>query len=173
MRISHQIQQFEFQHLYYLKIDEVELLFKELGLSELGLSLVGVSKKILRVLLNRLGHQEARSLIERIKRFNAEEGWLKRDAKYSVLEVGMENKGADIFLKELGMVALSKAFVMSDSFLFETLKQKLSPSDASLFRRYFEGQLSRFEPEKTAQRKNFVLNHIQNHIPQYFRKEAA
>jgi len=160
MRISHQVETFEFQHLYYLKMEELESLFRELGLSEFALSLEGSSRKILKVLLNRFGIRDAKDVLNKIKRFSGQEKWLFRDAKYSILELGSGERGAEPFLKELGLQVLAKAISPSDSFFFEALKQKLSPDSAYLFKRYMDEQLLSFDPVKAAKRKAWVLEHL-------------
>ncbi|OGQ05555.1 MAG: hypothetical protein A3F82_02655 [Deltaproteobacteria bacterium RIFCSPLOWO2_12_FULL_44_12] len=160
MRISRQRESFGFHQLYCLKIEELELLFRELGLSELALSMVGSGRKILQMVLNRFGIQDAKEILHRIKRFSPQARWLLKDAKYSVLELNSDEKGVEHFLKELGLEALAKAMSPADSFFFEALKQKLSPENAYLFKRCMDEQALGFSPEKGTKRKEWVVEHV-------------
>ncbi|MBI5299791.1 MAG: hypothetical protein HY877_05815 [Deltaproteobacteria bacterium] len=160
LKMSHQIQTFEFGHLYYLKIEELTLLFRELGLNELALSLVGGTKTILKAILNRFGLREAKEILSRVKVFDSEDKWLLNDAKYSILELGGEELGIESFLRELGLKALAKAFSRFDTFLFEALRQKLSPDNAHLLKRYLEEYRGPLSSEKITKRRTLVLSSL-------------
>lgn len=160
MHISHQMEQMEFDHLYYLKMEELDCLFYELGLSELSLSLVGSPRQMIKVILNRFCIRDAKAILNKLKQHHGEEKWLLKDAKYSILELGAEEIGAERFLRELGLLALAKAFESSDLHIYELLKQKLSPESAYLFKRYLDEQVLRFKPQWAARRKGWVMEHV-------------
>ena len=168
---------FSFEQLFFLKVEEIELLLRELGLSELALALIGTSKKVLKPVLNRFTINEAKDLVARMKDFESESPWFFLDARYSILELGNEELGIDRFLTEIGVVALAKAFTMSEETTFELFKQKMSPERAYLLKRYIEECGSENDVEKTERRKNWVLKHVerlkeQNKI-EWTKREAA
>lgn len=163
MRISHQIEHFEFTHLYYLKIEELERLMDQLGLSELGLALVHASKKVLRGVVHRFGIGEGREILARVKKFQGEPVWFTQDARYSVLAQKGKGQGTKSFLRELGFLSLAKSFGSGDAGLFEALKQKLAPPEAYLLKRYLEEQPTAFTPlalKQVSVRQAWVLNHL-------------
>ncbi|MDO8526543.1 MAG: hypothetical protein Q7T03_02525 [Deltaproteobacteria bacterium] len=160
VRISHQPELIDFNHLYYLKMEEIDLLFHDLGMSELALSLVGSTRQVMKVILNRFGIKEAKEILSRIKRYQLQEKGFVKEAKYSVLETGGEVLGAERFLKELGLLSLVKAFDRSDISLFNILRQRLSPDCAYLFKRYLDRQVSRADTQTVAKRKIWILEHV-------------
>lgn len=160
MPVSHQIESFAFEHLYYLKAEELEILFHELGLSELSLSFAGSPRRVLNVMLNRFNIREAKEILNRLKEFLTEPAWFFQDARYSVLELVGVGVGAQAFLAELGILALAKAFDRPQIALFETLKQKLAPERAYLLKRYLEEQWGAANPQTTGKRQDWVLEHL-------------
>lgn len=160
MPVSHQIESFSFEHLYYLKAEELEILFHELGLSELSLSFVGSPRRVLNVMLNRFNIREAKEILSRLKQFQTEPGWFFQDARYSVLELVGVGLGAQAFLAELGILSMAKAFDRSQIALFETLKQKLAPERAYLLKRYLEEQWGAANSQTTGKRQEWVLEHL-------------
>lgn len=163
MRVSHQIDCFEFSHLHCLKIEELEVLLDSLGLSELALALVHSAKKILRTVVHRFGIGEGREILNRVKRFRGQPAWLIREARYSVLSQKGKGQGTGAFLRELGFLSLAKSFGSEDGELFEPLKQKLAPPEAYLLKRSLEEQFAAFSPkavERSTLRQAFVLDHL-------------
>lgn len=162
MRISHQLERFSFEHLYFLKTEELESLFYDLGLSELALSLQESSRKIWKIILNRFSIPDAKEILHRIKEFGVEEKWLAKDARYSILELKGKEMGAKSFLIEVGVIALAKAFSGEDIPVFECLRQKLSPENAYLLKRYLDEQILRPKTLKGMRRKEWILKHVRN-----------
>ena len=160
MPISHQLEQFSFEHLYYLKTKELEALFHDLGLSELALSLVDASRKIWKIILNRFNIGDAKEILSRIREYAVEEKWLLKDARYSILELKGKEMGADSFLAELGVIAMAKAFAKEDMGIYETLHQKLSPENAYLLKRYLDEQTARPSSPREIRRKEWVLKQV-------------
>lgn len=160
MPLSHQIETFSFEHLYYLKIEELELLFEELGLSELSLALVGASKKILKIILNRFDFQSAKEISSRVKSYQTEDKESIRDARYSVFSLGGFDLGPKRFIKEMGILALAKAFSVEEQNISHRLKQKLSPENAYLLKRYLEEGCGGVTSDRTMKRKLWVVDHV-------------
>lgn len=158
--ISHRIETFTFAHLYYLKIEELESLFFQLGLSELALSLVGSPINILRMILNRFGVAQAKEIQQRMKRHQNADPLLLKDARYSVLEQKGKEQGAKRFLTEIGILALAKAFGEADDPLLERLKQKLIPELAYLLKRFVSEQPWSGKSSMVAKRQEWVLQHL-------------
>lgn len=157
--ISHQISAFEFDHLYYLKIEELERLFSDLGLSELALSLVGSSKKVLKVVLNRFMIGEAKEILKRMKSFQGEPRGFVQDARYSVLELRKETIGPKRFLEELGLLCVAKS-LKGSQIPYLALRQRMAPEKAYLFKRYFEEAKAASHLDKVARRQSWILDHV-------------
>lgn len=162
MPISHQVESFRFGHLYYLKIEELQILFRDLGVSELSLALITFSKKLITLILNRFGVQDAKVILERMKEYRDISLQLRQDAQYTILELHAKDLGVEPFLKEVGFASLAKAFGPGDTFYFEALKQKLSLGDAAVLKRYLEENFNRFNLEVRLQRQEWVLQHLRH-----------
>lgn len=160
MRISHEVEPLTIQHLYYLKIEELETLCYDLGLSELALSLIGSARKILQIVLNRFTLPEAKAILSRIQRGQTEVRWFLKDARYSVLELGQKEMGTRRFLEELGLMALAKAFGRVEGSVL-ALRQKMAPERAYTFKRYLDEALQQTRQERVAKRAEWVLQHVE------------
>lgn len=160
MRVSHRLEVFEFKHVYYLKSEDLETLFRDLGISELALSLLNAPRKMVQLILNRFPIPEAKSILSRWKAFQEERSPLAKEARYSVLDLEGREKGVEPFFRELGFQSFVKAFRPGDSFLFEAIKQKLSPESAYILKRYLEEQLSRFQLDLAQKRQEWILKHL-------------
>jgi len=140
LHTSRTLKAFEFSHLYYLRHEELCLLFRTLGLKELALSLTATSKKIAQIVCNRFSVSDARVLAEKIRECRETDPARLQEARYTLLELGGRKLGAEDFLKELGLAVLSKAFTAGDDFLYQALKQKLDPAEGYLLKRYMDVQ---------------------------------
>lgn len=156
MRVTHEVERFGIEHLYFLKIEDLNCLGLDLGLSELALSLVGSGRKILQIVLNRFNLSEAKILLGRVQAYRAKPRWLIKDARYSVLELGQKEMGARRFLEELGRMALAKAFSTLDRPV-QALCQKMEPEKAYTFKRY----LGAAGKQQTALRAEWILEHLE------------
>lgn len=182
MRISHQIDLMTFSQLYFLKIEELECLCYDLGLSELALSLMGATKEVLKIVLNRFMIREAKEVLKRIKMHSTEQKWFLQDARYSVLELGRKELGCRRFLDELGLMAMAKGVREIQADQVEALWQKMAPEKAYLFKRYLDESRQEKNLEKKTKRQNWVLEHVRrlseeglidSFWKECFRKEAA
>lgn len=125
-----------FEDMAILRSDELERLFKDLGTHELAMAFHDVDETSMRVLLNRMNITAARGLQQRIKDVSADESALLKDAKYTILEVAMDQEDVERLLLELGLASFSKAMKSTD--LFGSIQMKLEPSVAHIFKRYVE-----------------------------------
>lgn len=160
MRISRQGEDLAFSELYYLKIEELECLFYDLGLSELSLSLVGSASSMLKIVLNRFMIREAKEVLKRVKTSQAEPHWFLQDARYSVLAMGRKELGCRRFLDELGLTCLAKAFQDSKAENFSALLQKMAPEQAYLLKRYGDESQEEKQSVKKDKRQHWVLDHV-------------
>lgn len=159
-RNSHQTASSDFERIYNLKLDALEALFYDLGLSELALSLIDSARSMLKVVLNRFTIRDAKEILKRVKLFQEEVSWLLKDARYSVFQVGQGEIGPSRFLVELGLVSVAKALSPEDEECFLVLRQKMAPEKAHLFKRYWEEVRTNAGVEKVAKRKSWVLEHM-------------
>ncbi len=125
-----------FEDLACLRSDELERLFKDLGVHELAMAFHDVDETSLRVLLNRMNITAARGLQQRIKDVSSGGSPLFKDARYTILEVALDQEDIERLLLELGLASFSKAMKSPD--LFGRVQMKLEPSVAHIFKRYVE-----------------------------------
>ena len=157
---SRSLKTFDFSHLYYLRNEELDLLFRELGMSELALSLSKMSKKIVRALLHRFSVSDAKGLVNKIKDYQSMDKRETAEAQYTVLELVSQELGQEKFLRELGIAALAKGFTPGSDFLYQSVKQKLDPAQAYLLKRYIDLHAQRGDLILAKKRQKWVLDHI-------------
>jgi flagellar motor switch protein FliG len=161
IHISKSQDEFGFEHLYYLKGEELETLCVELGLWEMAMALSGVSDKMLRVLLNRLDLKDAKRLHEKIKELKGVSKELKSQARYAILESEAENVGSRQLLMEVGLASLARAMAADDDDrLFALIRQKVSPHFAYALRREIVERSSGISPEAMEDRRALILKCI-------------
>lgn len=159
MHVSRNISEFTFQNLYYLKAEELEILIRDLGIQELAMAIDGAPPRTLNVLLNRLSIKEATALRDRINSLKGVDAGLKKDARYSILEMSLEEMDAPTLLLEFGLIALAKSFKSDDMAILPLLRQKLSPRLGYLLKRYVE--LHAIRPSNVLElRQELVLRRI-------------
>ena len=157
---SRTLRKFEFSHLYYLRNEELDLLFRALGMAELAYSFAATSKKIVQVILNRFSVTDARHLLEQIKKYRDADPGRISEARYTVLELGGEKLGSELFLKELGIASLARGFTAGDDFLYQALRQKLDPAQSYLLKRYIDVQVQRGDVAQARLRQKWILGEV-------------
>lgn len=155
MHTSKNIKEFSFQNLYYLKAEELETLIKDLGIQELAMAIEGVEPRTLNVLLNRLTMKEATALKSRITALKSVDAALTKEAKYTILEMSLEEMDAPVLITEIGLNALAKAFSEDDLEILPLLRQKLSPRLGYILKRYID--LHRANPSSTSVLRQTVV----------------
>jgi hypothetical protein len=156
MRVSRAAKKLGFGQLYYLKGQELQILIRELGLTELGLALAGLTGKTLRAVFNRLDLKDAKRLQGRMRELAGASKELKRQARYTVLEVEGSHVGPDRMLMRIGLAALASAMGTGDSRLVSLIKQKLPPSDSWLLKRSIDERAG-FHQGLSAERQALIL----------------
>ncbi len=126
----------KFEDLALLSSNELEKLFKDLGTHELAMAFHNVDEISMRVLLNRMNITAARGLQQRIRDVSESESPIFKDARYTILEVALDQEDIERLLLELGLASFSKAMKGPD--LFSSIQMKLEPSVAHIFKRYVE-----------------------------------
>lgn len=178
---SRAIEHFGFDELYYLKGEELEVFFRDMGLQELAMALHGISGKALSVLLNRLSLRDAKRLQQRMKSLESISESLKRQARYTVLDVEGEHLGPEHLLLEIGLAAFARSVVPENYHLFRRLEIKLDPRISYVLKRHIDDRLHTNTGGIVEERQSLVLLRLaalarENLIDQswgnYFPKEA-
>jgi len=125
-----------FESVVHLKSEEFEALFKDLGIHELALAFQNFDNEGMKVLLNRMSVVDARALQQRIKDVKDSEQALMKNAKYTILDVAMDQEDMDKLLVEMGLSAFTKAF--EDGKIFDQIQMKLEPKVSFIFKRYLD-----------------------------------
>ncbi len=160
MHLSRSLGQYDFDHIHYLKSEEMDGLIRDLGLSELALSMVKTSKRIVHIVLNRLGVRDAKALVQRIKEYQHASPHFCREARYTVLELGKNQMGVEAFLRELGTAALAKSFGAEHESLCHAVSQKMSPDQSYLFKRYVDNAKPMSAGAQVQRRQEWTLKHL-------------
>lgn len=160
MRISKALMHFGLEHLYFLKGEEVEALCAELGMCELALALEGMSEKMVRVVLNRMKLKDAKRLHERMVELSKTSPELKRQARYSILEIDDDASGPNELLVSIGLTSLAKSLVDVNGGVVERMCQKLDPRFASILKRSIADSAGSTSPSLSSDHKELVLTSI-------------
>lgn len=160
IHISKTQEHFEFRHLYYLKGEELERLFAELGLYEMAMALDGLPEKMLSVVLNRLDLSDAKRLHRMMQELRGVSREIKQQARYAILESDDECAASGQLLMEIGLNSFARAMNHGDEELFALLRQKLSPRMAYTLKRLIDEQAHAVTPALVEERKNLVLTCI-------------
>lgn len=160
LHLSRSIENFGFDQLYYLRGDELEVFFKDLGLQELAMALHGISGKSLGVLLNRLSLKDAKRLQRRMRSLGTVSNVLKRQARYTVLEVEGEHLGPEHLLMEIGLAAFARAISPTHHDLFRMLEIKLDPRISYVLKRYIDERLEKNTKDVAEERQNLILSRV-------------
>jgi flagellar motor switch protein FliG len=160
IHISKTKEKFNFKELYYLKGDELEALFVELGLREMAISLDGLSEKLIQVVLNRLSLKDAKRLHNHIQELKGVSREVKQQARFTVLEAGDDNTRSDELLMEIGLASLARAIKSEDEELFSLIRQKLSPKIAYILKRFVDERAPHNMDEAVEERRRLILSCI-------------
>jgi hypothetical protein len=157
MRICRSEDRFGFEHLYYLKGEELETLIRDLGISELAIVFSGLSGKAMRAVYNRLDLKEARRLQSRMKELDDVSPKLFRQARNALLEIEGSHLGPQRMLIRLGLAGLASAAGKEYDGVIRLIQQKLSPHDGYLLKRLTDEMKLRWDGDVAAERRDIVL----------------
>lgn len=159
MRISRSIDRPGFENLYYLKEQELEALFIELGLMELAIALSTMSSKVLRVIYNRLDIKDAKRLQAKINALPSDLSLLLlRHARSSLLHIELERVGPKQLLKIIGLGAFADAMGKDHDDLVRMIQQRLDPRDGYLLKRYVDERRVRPSAVSQEERQGMILD---------------
>lgn len=151
---------FEFKNIPYLKIADLETLFKDVGIHELALALKGIERSSLNILFNRLSVVEARNLQQRIRSLTDVPPALLRDAKYTVLEMSLTESDPQELILDVGLNSFAHAFSEEDAEILPFIKQKLAPKLGYTLKRYIDEHGHNTDPNISKLRKEMILERI-------------
>lgn len=157
MRVSRAVESPGFEHLYFLKGDELAELIREIGLTELAIALSGMQGKTLHAVFNRLPLKEAKRLQKRIREIVDVSRELFRQARYTILEVEGNHVGPERMLMRVGIAALASAMDRNHGPLVKLLMQRLEPADGYLLKRSIDERKLRHGAALAAERQSIVL----------------
>ncbi|MFA4873729.1 MAG: FliG C-terminal domain-containing protein [bacterium] len=156
MRISRSVASYGFEHLYFLKGDELTELIRETGLMELAIALSGMSAKTLHMIYNRLELRDAKRLQRRIKELPRISTDLYRQARMNLLEIEGRHEGSERMLASVGLAALASSAGVADERLIRLIQQKLPPADGYLLKRFVDERKLRTSEPIAAERRKMI-----------------
>lgn len=125
-----------FDDVVFIRPDDILKLLRDLGIHELAMAFQNVEPSGMNVLLNRMDIQSARSLRQRMKDVSETAPEMLKDAKYTILEVALDQEDAEKLLVDVGLASFAKTNVKEE--MFEALKFKMDPEVSYLFKRYID-----------------------------------
>ncbi|MBI2974797.1 MAG: hypothetical protein HYY43_04335 [Deltaproteobacteria bacterium] len=140
----------------YLSSEALPMLFCDLGLHELAFAFQNVDESGIRVLLNRMAVSSARALQQRMKDVKGINQALLKDARYSILEVALDQEDIDKLLVEIGLIAFAKA--VKDTGIFSAIQMKLDPIVSYKLKRYIDQQAG--AGKLAAERQKIIMERI-------------
>jgi len=157
MRVTRSIAHPGLEHLYFLKVEELGELIRELGLLEMAIALSGMSSKALHMIFNRLDLKDAKRLQARIKGLRGISPELHRQARFNLLEIEGRHEGSDRMLASVGLAALASAVGRDLADLARLIQQKMAPSDGYLLKRFIDERRQTSIPKVAQERRGMVL----------------
>ncbi|MFA4970976.1 MAG: hypothetical protein WC683_00080 [bacterium] len=156
MRVTRSVTHPGFEHLYYLKSEELSELIRELGLYEMSIALAGMENRALHMVFNRLDLKDAKRLQKRMKHLEGVSSELHRQARYNLLEIEGRHEGSEKMLSSVGLAALASCFGAEHDNSAKLLRQKLAPLEAYLLKRFIDERRKNQNPAVAAQRRGIV-----------------
>ncbi len=156
MRISRNVAHPGFEHLYFLKSDDLSEVIREAGLMELAIALSGMSAKTLHMIYNRLDLKDAKRLQRRIRDLHGISTELYRQARMNLLEIEGRHEGSERMLASVGLAALACAAGAGDERLLRLVQQKLPPLDGYLLKRFVDERRARANEQIAVERRKII-----------------
>ncbi len=158
MRISRVESHYEFNQLYYLKGAELEVVFRDIGLTELAIAFSGLSGRAMKAVYNRLDLKDAKRLKSRNEELGEISPELFRQTRYNVLEIEDDRLGPKRMLMRLGLAAFASTVNANNERLVKLIQQKLSPHDGYFLKRLIDEKRVRRGADVVSQRQAIVLD---------------
>ncbi|MBL7685213.1 MAG: hypothetical protein JNK65_04155, partial [Deltaproteobacteria bacterium] len=152
----------DLHHLYFIKVEELFALFRDLGVEQLARAFQGLYKGALKALLNRLPIKDAKELQARVKILEKLSVREMKEAQMLLLNLPIETIEPDDLFLEVGMVFFSKGITRSDRDFLRALQYKLPPKYGYLLKRYVDGSLSSTKPAVVEWARRHILDKFQN-----------
>jgi hypothetical protein len=134
------------------------LLMKELGLSEMTRAFAQVQRSTLRVILNRLGAQDAKELQTRLKEGAQYTKAVQKEAQMHILGLDLDKMKPEQLVLEIGFGVFSRAFGPEDREAADYFIYRLPPEQGQLLRRYLEETPLGSDPEKIRNTRGRILD---------------
>ncbi|MFO1518553.1 MAG: hypothetical protein U1F57_02640 [bacterium] len=149
-------------HFYFIRIEALLALFKDLGLEQLARAFKGIHKVALKALLNRLPIKDAKEFQQKVKAMDKVSNRELKEAQMLLLNLPLETMDPEDLFLEVGMAFFSKAVSREDSDLIRALEYKLPPKYGYLLKRYVDESLGANKPGMIEWVKKQVLDKFQN-----------
>jgi len=130
------------KHLYFIKVDKLLFLFKDLGIDQLARAFKGVHKTALKAFLNRLLIKDAKEFQARIKSIEKMTTRELREAQTLLLDLPIETIEPESLFLEVGMAFFAKALAGEEPEFVRSLQFKLPTKLGYLLKRYVDASRS-------------------------------
>lgn len=154
----HAVATLDFTAISALSLDELAALIHDLGIQEMAHAFARMPKEAVKLILNRLPFDDAQALMKRLSDCTKIDPQLERDARYSILELRLEQGASAELIAEVGALALAKAFQSHHYSMLATLKQKLPPRLAYLLQRDVDMALFASAVPLAIERQSLILS---------------
>ncbi|MDO8461915.1 MAG: FliG C-terminal domain-containing protein [Deltaproteobacteria bacterium] len=155
---------FSFQHLVTVSGQDLELLFRDLGLEQCRKLFQGSSSKALAVLLSRLPAEETRELKERLRTGKAVDAESRRQAQLAIMSLPLESSEPEDFFMEVGFSVFAMAVSKEEFVWCEALIQKLSPRKGYLLKRVIQEAQAAGATEEKVHYQNHILSRLRQMV---------
>ena len=147
-----------FEHLYFIKVEQLLSFFKSLGVEQLAYAFKGVEPVALNALLNRLSIQDAKELQSKIKNLEKVSSRELKEAQMLLLNLPLETIDSDLLFLEVGVSFFARGIRREDLEFVRAMQFKLPPRYGYLLKRYVDGSLISNKPTVTEWVKKQVLD---------------
>jgi hypothetical protein len=134
------------------------ILIHELGLSEMTRAFAQVQRSTLRVILNRLGTQDAKDLQTRLKDGAQYTKAVQKEAQMHILALDLDKMNSEQLVLEIGMGVFSGAFGPDEREVAEYFVYRLPPQAGQLLKRHLGDSVLPSGPEKIRHTRGRILD---------------
>ena len=165
MKFAHPQGQLEFKDLYYLKFEELEDLFIDLGIHEIALAMNSMSRRAVKMLLNRFSLKDAKLLQRRIKstglnKDKVEFEALCHSARMTILDAASEHVGSKQLFLDVGIANFARCYQADVETLYQFILQKIPPEMGFMLKRELMQKAGQTQADQILTRQNIVLDRV-------------
>ena len=175
---SHSGESFSFQHIVWMRSEDLRILLRDLGLEEIRKAFSQVDALTFRAFLSRFSPKEAAEIRERIERGGSVSAEVRKESQMSLVTLPLEHLTAEQLLREIGYFCFAGALAVEETSWGEMVCQKLAPEEGHRLKKMIHNLQGDLNAVRIRARKDEILERIfrlgaQGSTHRYWKKEKT